>query len=49
MGALAFEQKALVKAVDHALLEPGREREALHLSTPGGRFQVLWDEGGSAT
>jgi hypothetical protein len=49
MGELEFEQKALVKAVEHALLEPGREAGELRLSTPGGRFQVRWDEGGSAT
>ena len=49
MGDLEFEQKALVKAVEHALLEPGREASELRLSTPGGRFQVRWDEGGSAT
>ena len=49
MGEWEFEQKALVKAVDQALMEQGREAIELRLITPGGRFQVRWDEGGSAT
>jgi hypothetical protein len=49
MGDLEFERKALVKAVDGALVEQAREGAELRLSTPGGRFQVRWDEGGSAT
>ena len=44
MGEWDFEQKAVVKAVEQA-----REQGELRLSTPGGRFQVRWDEGGSAT
>ncbi len=46
MGEMQFEQKALVKAVDSALQERAAE---LRVSTPGGRFHVRWDEGGSAT
>ena len=51
MGECEFEQKAVVKAVDSALQAQVQEREAeeLRLVTPGGRFQVRWDEGGSAT
>jgi hypothetical protein len=49
MGEWEFEQKALVKAVDQALMEQGREVIELRLITPGGRFQVRWDEGGRAT
>ncbi|NJD08757.1 MAG: hypothetical protein FIA97_20035 [Methylococcaceae bacterium] len=49
MGELEFEQKAPVKAVDAALVEQGRDGGELRLSTPGGRFQVRWDEAGSAT
>jgi hypothetical protein len=49
MGEWEFEQKALVKAVDQALMEQGREAIELRLITPGGRFQVRWDEGGRAT
>lgn len=46
MGEKDFEQKVLVKAVDAALQEAGAE---LRVATPGGRFHVRWDEGGSAT
>jgi Transposase DDE domain group 1 len=49
MGELQFEQKTLVKAVDQALREPDRDVAELRLATPGGRFHVRWDEGGSAT
>jgi hypothetical protein len=49
MGEHDFEQTALVKAVDLALREPESRGTELRLSTPGGRFQVRWDEGGSAT
>jgi hypothetical protein len=40
MGKLEFERKALVKAVDQALLEQGREGIELRLTTRGGRFRV---------
>jgi len=51
MGECEFEQKTVVKAVDSALQVQAQERlaEDLRLSTPGGRFQVRWDENGSAT
>jgi hypothetical protein len=49
MGELEFEQKALVRAIDRALVEQNREVVELRLATPGGRFHVRWDEGGSAT
>ena len=49
MGEMKFEQKALVKAVDDALQEQGRAAAELRVATPGGRFHVRWDEGGSAT
>jgi len=51
MGECEFEQKAVVKAVDSALQAQAQERvaEELRLVTPGGRFQVRWDENGSAT
>jgi hypothetical protein len=49
MGDLKFEQKALVKAVERGLVEQAREVAELRLSTPGGRFQVRWDDSGSAT
>lgn len=49
MGDVEFEQKVLVKAVGRGLIEQAREAAELRLSTPGGRFQVRWDEDGSAT
>jgi hypothetical protein len=49
MGEKEFEQKMLVKAVTDATQGIMQSLEALRLSTPGGRFHVRWDEGGSAT
>ena len=49
MGEVAFVQKALVTGVDEAMREQVRAAEELRLTTPGGRFQVRWDEEGSAT
>ncbi len=50
MGEMTFEKTALVKAVDIALTEQSsRGDELLRVSTPGGRFQVRWDENGSAS
>ena len=49
MGEKEFEQKALGRAVDGAVQEPERAAAELRLATPGGRFQVRRDEGGSAT
>lgn len=49
MGEREFEQKALVKAVDAALQPQVSAVQDLRVATPGGRFQVRWDEGGSAT
>ena len=49
MGDVEFEKRALVKAVERGLVEQARELAEYRLSTPGGRFQVRWDEGGSAT
>ena len=47
MGEAKFEQKPLAKAVGNALSE--QAREVHRVTTPGGQFQVRWDEGGSAT
>ena len=49
MGEKEFEQKVIVKAVDSVLEEIEPVAAEMCLSTPGGRFQVRWDEGGSAT
>jgi hypothetical protein len=39
----------LVKAVDGALEEVEQQAAEMCVGTPGGRFHVRWDEGGSAT
>ena len=49
MGEMEFERKALVKAVDAALQEVEQVAVEIRVATPGGRFRVRWDEGGSAT
>lgn len=50
MGEERFDQRAVVVAVQNALsATEAIVAEALRVTTPGGRFQVRWDEGGSAT
>ena len=49
MGEKDFEQKVLAKAVVTALQEAEHAAAELRVATPGGRFHVRWDEGGSAT
>ena len=49
MGEADFERNALVKAVDGAIAEQARQGAEMRLTTPGGRFQVRWDENGSAS
>ncbi len=49
MGEKDFEQKALAKAVATVLQEAEQAAVELRVATPGGRFHVRWDEGGSAT
>jgi hypothetical protein len=49
MGEADFERNALAIAVDGAMAEQARRGAEMHLSTPGGRFQVRWDENGSAS
>jgi hypothetical protein len=53
MGECEFEQETVVKAVDSALQAQAQVQERLaedlRLSTAGERFQVRWDENGSAT
>ena len=49
MGEAEFEESALVAAVRSAIEEQVEQAAELRVSTPGGRFQVRWDEGGSAT
>ena len=47
MGEAEFNQKPLVEAISNALLEQATGIQ--RVSTPGGKFQVRWDEEGSAT
>ena len=49
MGEMSFERKGIVKAVDSALQEVSQATVEMRLTTPGGRFHVRWDEGGSAS
>ena len=49
MGETEFKQKAVVTAVGQALQEQAIESLEMRLVTPGGRFQVRWDESGSAS
>src|SRR5688500_4783705 len=49
MGDNENAQRAIVKAVGGAVEELARGSSAMVIATPGGRFQVRWDEGGSAT
>lgn len=49
MGEAEFEQRGLVTAVRSAVAEPVEQAADLRVTTPGGRFQVRWDENGSAT
>jgi len=49
MGEANFERKMLVETMDCVVQEQRHSAEELRVETPGGRFQVRWDEGGSAT
>ena len=49
MGEIKFEKKALVEAINTTLQEAEQTSAEQSVATPGGRFHVRWDEGGSAT
>ena len=49
MGEAEFGRKALAIVVDGAIAEQSRQGAEMRLSTPGGRFQVRWDDNGSAS
>lgn len=49
MGEMEFQQELGVKPLQTALQETRQEAVELSVATPGGRFHVRWDEGGSAT
>jgi len=49
MGEIKFKKKTLVEAINTTLQETEQTAAEQSVSTPGGRFHVRWDEGGSAT
>ena len=49
MGEIKFEKKTLVEAINTTLQETEQTAAEQSVATPGGRFHVRWDEGGSAT
>ena len=49
MGEIKFERKTLVGAINTTLQETEQTAIEQSVATPGGRFHVRWDEGGSAT
>jgi len=49
MGEQEFTQNALVKAVGEAVIEPASLAAEHRIKTAGGRFQIRWDENGSAS
>lgn len=49
MGEAEFRRNALVSAIETGLREQVETSQELRVATPGGRFQVRWDEGGQAT
>lgn len=49
MGEMPFEKAVLVQAVDTAIAEQSSGGDELRVTTAGGRFQVRWDENGSAS
>lgn len=50
MGEAGFKANSISVAIGEALAEMSdQENRGLRLSTPGGRYQVRWDESGSAT
>ena len=49
MGEQEFTKKVLVKAVGEAVIEQERVAVEHRITTAGGRFQIHWDENGSAS
>ena len=49
MGEKKFQQTTVAAAVESAIAEPENLQGSLRVTTPGGRFQVRWDENGSAS
>lgn len=48
MGEEKFEQTALAKVIQEAVAVQSQQEGELRVDTPGGRFQVRWDENASA-
>ena len=44
-----FAQKVLVTSVEAAVVEQAIESQEHRIKTAGGRFQVRWDENGTAS
>ena len=49
MGEQEFTQNVLVKGVGEAMVEQAKVSAEQRITTAGGRFQVRWDENGSAS
>ncbi|MBY0483963.1 transposase [Nitrosomonas sp.] len=49
MGEIRFKKKTLVEAINTTLQKTEQTAAEQSAATPGGRFHVFWDEGGSAT
>ena len=49
MGEIKFKKKTLVEAINTTLQKTEQTAAEQSVATPGGRFHVRWDEGGSAT
>ena len=49
MGEKKFQQTLVAAAVESAVVEAENIQSNLRVTTPGGRFQVRWDENGSAS
>ncbi len=48
MGEIRFKKKTLAEAINTTLQKTEQTAAEQSVATPGGRFHVLWDEGGSA-
>ena len=49
IGKQRFAQKVLVTSVEAAVVEQAQEIQEHRIKTAGGRFQVRWDEHGTAS
>ena len=49
MGEMEFAQKSMPKAIEETVIEQSTIYAEQRIATAGGRFQVKWDENGSAS